>query len=434
MKRIGGLFDKVISIENLQLAERNARRGKTHQKGVMLFDKDPDGNLQRLHQSLADGTFHTSPYTVFTVFEPKERQIYRLPYYPDRIVHHAIMNVVESIWVKTFTYNTYSCIRGRGITACAKQVRRIIDRYAGRPLYVLKIDIRKFYPNVNNEILKKILRRKIKDVRLLQLIDGIIDSEKGLPIGNYLSQYLSNLYLAYFMHYCNEVIKVDCTEYADDIVFFADNKPRLHEVLTKIRAYLELSLDLELKPNHQIFPIAESRSDTHGRALDYVGFLFYRNQTLLRKRIKQNLCRRVAALRGKALTAKNFKQAVAPWLGWLQHCNGRHLTKKIMDYKELVANGTIKEPTDRFFECERVSIDTLLNKRVEILACTNDVETKQGKGRMVVKVNDNGKVCKFFTNCKFIKEVLTQVPDTAYPLTTTIIVEVNDGRRHYKLS
>jgi len=433
MKRIGDLYDKITSLDNLRLAELNARRGKSHQKGVKIFDKDRDNNLQRLRDMLLDGTFTTSQYTVFTVYEPKERLIYRLPYFPDRIVHHAIMNVLEDIWVKTFTYNTYSCIRGRGITACARQVRRIIDGSAGRTLYCLKIDIRKFYPSIDNEILKKIVRRKIKDVRLLRLLDNVIDSEKGLPIGNYLSQYMSNLYLSYFMHYCNEVLKIDCTEYADDIVFFADTKTRLHDVLSAIRRYLQDELRLTLKSNYQIFPVADSKADTYGRALDYVGFQFFRNQTLMRKSIKQRFCRKVAALKGKALTGKEFTQAVAPWLGWLRHCDGRHLKHKIMDYSELVKNGTIKEPTDKFFDCERVSIDTLINKRVDILACTGDVDTKQGKGRMVVKVSDNGKVCKFFTNCKFIKDVLTQVPLEAYPITATIVVEVENSRRHYKL-
>ena len=187
MKRFGNLFDKVISIANLQLAADKAMRGKSRQPGVKKFLADRDANIVQLHQDLANGTFKTSEYTIFTVFEPKQREIYRLPFYPDRIVHHAIMNIIEPILYSVFTYNTYSCIKARGITACADRVATIIESFKDKPLYCLKIDIKKYYPSIDNEILKKIIRRKIKDVRLLQLIDGIIDSEKGLPIGNYLS-------------------------------------------------------------------------------------------------------------------------------------------------------------------------------------------------------------------------------------------------------
>lgn len=330
MKRFGNLFDKVISIDNLQFAADKAMRGKSRQPGVKKFLEDRDANIVQLHQTLADGTFKTSQYTVFTVFEPKEREIYRLPFYPDRIVHHAIMNVIEPILYSVFTYNTYSCIKDRGITACADRVSKIIASFKDKPLYCLKIDIKKYYPSIDNEILKKIIRRKIKDVRLLQLIDGIIDSEKGLPIGNYLSQSFANLYLSYFMHYCNEVLKVKCTEYADDIVFFADTKETLHITFDKINDYLSNQLHLTIKDNYQIFPIAVNRYDRSGRALDYVGFKLFRCQRLMRKRIKQNFCRRLSQLRRHHVTGSRLKSAVAPWLGWAQHSQSRNLLNKIL--------------------------------------------------------------------------------------------------------
>lgn len=330
MKRFGNLFDKVISIDNLQLAADKAMRGKSRQPGVKKFLEDRDANIVQLHQTLADGTFKTSQYTVFTVYEPKQREIYRLPFFPDRIVHHAIMNVLEPILCSVFTYNTYSCIKDRGITACADRVSKIIKSFEGKPLYCLKIDIKKYYPSIDNEILKKIIRRKIKDVRLLQLIDEIIDSEKGLPIGNYLSQSFANLYLSYFMHYCNEVLKVKCAEYADDIVFFADNKERLHTVFDTIKDYLAKQLHLTIKSNFQIFPIAVNRYDRSGRALDYVGFKFFRCQRLMRKRIKQNFCRRLSQLRRHHVTGSRLKSAVAPWLGWAQDSQSLHLLTKIL--------------------------------------------------------------------------------------------------------
>lgn len=340
MKRIGNLYDKIVSIENLRLADEKARRGKQQSKGVRIHDENRESNIEALHEALLTCTFKTSPYETFMVYEPKEREIFRLPYYPDRIVHHAVMNVLEPIWVSVFTHNTFSCIKGRGIEGCSRYVERLIAGYEGRPLYCLKIDIRKYYPSIDHEVMKEIVRKKIKDEHLLRLLDGIIDSAPGLPIGNYLSQYLSNLYLAYFMHWVNERLHLligrdepfGAAEYADDIIFLCDNKEDLHKAFRLIRGYLEDSLHLEVKDNWQIFPIAENRYDRHGRALDYVGYKFYRRQKLMRKRIKKNLCREVARLnrRRPEVPYMEFKQAIAPWIGWAKHSDSRNLLRTIL--------------------------------------------------------------------------------------------------------
>lgn len=321
-------------MENLQLADRKARRGKTHSYGVRLFDKNRDANLAALHEQLRNGTFKTSEYKTFKIYKPKERTIYRLPYFPDRIVHHAIMNVLEPVWMSVFTHNTFSCIKKRGISGCARYVDKLITKYNGRPLYCLKIDITKFYPSINHCVLKEIIRRKIKDEKLLCLLDEIIDSAEGLPIGNYLSQSLANLFLAYFMHSVNERIKLDCTEYADDMVFLSDSKETLRTAFFQhINPYIEQRLQLTIKSNWQIFPIAESRYDKHGRALDYVGYKFYRRQRLMRKSIKQTFCRKVARLNKRFLpiSDSDFKREVAPWLGWAKHANSKHLLQTLFN-------------------------------------------------------------------------------------------------------
>ena len=318
MKRIGNLYQKIISVENLRLADEKARRGKTRTYGVRVHDKNREANILALHEALLTKTFKTSPYDVFTIYEPKERLIFRLPYYPDRIVHHAIMNVLEPIWVKTFTYNTYSCVKGRGIEGCARQVDKIIRDFKGKPLYCLKIDIKKYYPSISHRVTKRLVRRKIKDADLLWLLDEIIDSAEGLPIGNYLS--------------LKERPHIACVEYADDIPFLAESKEVLHEVFKFIKDYLENDLELTIKGNYQIFPIAKNRQDRHGRALDYVGYQFFREQKLIRKSIKKNFCHAVSRLnrRQPPLDAKAYKQAVAPWLGWAQHSNSKHLLKTII--------------------------------------------------------------------------------------------------------
>ncbi|MEG1574868.1 MAG: reverse transcriptase, partial [Bacteroidales bacterium] len=208
MKRINNLFDKICSIENLELADERARKGKKGTYGVRVHDHSRESNIKSLHESLINGLFKTSEYDIFKIYEPKERIIYRLPYYPDRIVHHAIMNIMKPIFVNTFTADTYSCIENRGIHLAAKRLKNVLRKDSDFCKYCLKIDIKKFYPSVDHGVLKSLLRRKIKDVGLLSLLDEIIDGADGLPIGNYLSQYLSNYMLCFFDHKVKEVYKV----------------------------------------------------------------------------------------------------------------------------------------------------------------------------------------------------------------------------------
>lgn len=342
MKRHGNLWEQVISIENLRLADEKARKGKRNTYGVRLHDRNRETNLWRLHDMLITKTYKTSDYNVFIIYEPKEREIYRLPYYPDRIVHHAIMNILEPIWLKTFTYNTYSCVKDRGIHGCMKQVENIIKKYKDSPrLYCLKIDIRKYYPTIDHEIMKQVVRRTIKDKDLLWLIDEIIDSTQGMPIGNYLSQYLANLYLCYVMHWVNEELpkilgyKVYATEYADDICFFCDRKDILRICMSLLRTQIEEGLNLKIKDNWQIFPIARNRQDKSGRGLDYVGYVFYRDLTLMRKNLKKNFCRAMRKLsKNKKMTDKEKMQYIASWLGWAKHCDSKHLLITIFKNKD----------------------------------------------------------------------------------------------------
>lgn len=330
MKRIGNLYEKIISLDNLRLADEKARRGKLRSYGVLLHDKNREANILALHETLKNRTFKNSEYSTFTIYEPKERIIFRLPYYPDRIPHHAIMNILEPIWVSVFTKDTYSCIKGRGIHGAMRNVKRAIkDRENAR--YCLKIDIRKFYPSIDHDVLKAIIRRKIKCKDTLALLDTIIDSTDGVPIGNYLSQYFANLMLAYFDHWIKEEKRVRYYfRYADDMVFLASTKEELHILLADIKKYLA-ALKLTLKGNEQIFPIAENRADKHGRGLDFVGFVFYHNQTLMRKSIKQNFCRMAARLNKKLnISARDYKQKLCSWYGWAKVSNSKHLLKTII--------------------------------------------------------------------------------------------------------
>lgn len=327
MKRIGNLYGRIIAIDNLHLADTKARQGKKDNIGIRQHDERREENIRDLHKALKNHTFKTSKYEVFTIYEPKERTISRLPYYPDRIVHHAVMNVMEEIWIRIFTTDTFSCIKGRGIHGAARKLRNALDQDPDGTKYCLKIDIRHFYPNIDHDVLKQIIRRKIKDPDLLWLLDEIIDSAKGVPIGNYLSQFFANLYLAYFDHWIKEEKRVKYYfRYADDIVVLASDKAELQRLLIDMRIYLREKLKLKIKRNFQVFPVA-------ARGIDYLGFVFFHTHTKIRKGIKKNLCRRVAKLnkrnRIKKVSFQKYRQDVACWWGWLKYSDSKHLFSKI---------------------------------------------------------------------------------------------------------
>lgn len=309
-------------MENLRLADERARQGKKRTRGVRLFDQDRDGNLRRLHDLLLSGDYHTSRYTFFKISDPKERTIARLPYYPDRIVHHAIVAVLEPIFTALYTADTYACVKGRGGHLARKRIMRAMRRDTEGTKYCLKMDIRHYYPSIDHDILKGIIRRKIKDQRALRLMDEIIDSAPGLPIGNYLSQTLANVYLAYFDHYMKEVLGVQYYfRYVDDIVILSGDKSLLHGY--RVAAGQRLAaLGLELKDNYQVFPV-------EARGLDFLGYIFRHNYIRLRKRIKHNLFLRLAVLRSRGYNIKKFRSAVGSYCGWLKYTNSKNLTKTL---------------------------------------------------------------------------------------------------------
>jgi retron-type reverse transcriptase len=314
MKRIGNIYEKITSLKNLQEADAKAQLGKSNQYGVVIHKRNQEGNLLLLQDLLISKTYRTSVYDIFTIHEPKERLVYRLPYFPDRITHHAIMNVLEPIFVNTFTADTYSCIKKRGIHLLLNRLNADLKDTA-ETQYCLKFDIKKFYPTIDHDVLKNLLRRKFKDQDLLWLLDEIVDSAPGLPIGNYLSQYLANFYLSYFDHWIkeNKLVKY-YYRYADDIVILHSDKSKLHALLIEIKEYLG-NLKLEVKDNHQVFPV-------HARGIDFVGYVFYHSHVRIRKQIKKNFATKLA---------KNpDHSSKASYLGWLGHCNAKHLTKKLL--------------------------------------------------------------------------------------------------------
>lgn len=314
MKRAGNLYRGIISIENLEEADRNAQKGKARQRGVIRHNRDREANIISLHESLANKTYQTSKYYNFILYEGKKRNISSLPYYPDRIVHHAIVSHLAPMFTRSFIAQTYSCIKRRGIHECLRAVN-VALKDKENTVYCLKLDIRKFYPSVDHDILKGKLRTKIKDPDLLWLLDEIIDSyPRGLPLGNYLSQWFANFFLNGFDHWIKQDKGVgDYFRYCDDVVILGPDKGALHDLRGDIQQFLSV-LGLELS-NYQVFPVS-------ARGIDFVGYKSFHEKVLLRKTTKTRFRR--------MLRTNRNKRSIDSYGGWLSHGNCRHLRRRLL--------------------------------------------------------------------------------------------------------
>lgn len=326
MKRFGYLFEKVYDIENLKLAHKNAKKGKKYYKEVKMVDSNEEYYLGWLSYILKNKEYKTSKYEVFTkrTDNGKMREIYKLPYYPDRIVHHAIIQVIGDIWVKTLIRDTFSSIKGRGIHDGFKRLR-IALRDKENTKYCLKLDIKKYYQSIPNEKLKSVIRLKIKDKNLLYLLDEIISSTTGVPIGNYLSQYFGNLYISDIDHKIKSINKY-YFRYCDDIVILAKNKESLHSIFDTLKYELELK-GLTIKGNWQIFPVKD-------RGIDFLGYRFFHDYILLRKSIKMRMKRKFNRLLKGKRSIKSINSSVMSYWGWMKFGNCKNLENKILT-KEL---------------------------------------------------------------------------------------------------
>jgi len=321
MKRYGNLYKKICDPENLWQAHIRARRDKSHYIEVRRINRNPEKYLGPLQKMLREKTYKTSPYDVSLRQEGKKiREIYRLPYYPDRIVHHAIMNVVENIWLSTMIRDTYQSMPGRGVHLAAGRIRKALDDDPKGTAFCLKVDVRKFYPSVDNDIMKRIVRKKIKDPELLWLLDEIINSTMGLPIGNYVSQIFGNLYLCELDHWMKEEKRVQYYyRYCDDIVIFGECKDALHQLRYDIEQYLNDRLNLKMKGNWQVFPIDD-------RGIDVVGFRFFRSHTMLRKSIASGFKRKIRKIERSwsFMTETKIVNGLMSYNGWMKDadCSG----------------------------------------------------------------------------------------------------------------
>lgn len=364
------LFNSICSMDNLYRAYQNAKSGKGWYKEVKQIEKRPFYYLAGLQYMLKNHLFKTSEYEIFILNEgKKKRDVYKLPFFPDRIAQWAILQVIEPFLVANMTTDTYSAIPGKGIRPIVNDLRgcyktKIIDGKKKsvwvpsillsdeeNTRYCYKIDLHHYYQSINHEVLKQKFRKVFKDPELLWLLDEIADSintateedlielslsgeievdpNTGIPIGNYMSQYSGNFYLSSFDHWVKEELHVKhYYRYMDDVVIFASSKEELHEIHRKVTAYTRDYLHLNIKGNYQIFP-------TKVRGVDFVGYRFFGEYTLLRKSTAINFKRKMRACRKKM--ENNIPPTYSEWCsfnsykGWLGNCDSYRLSKKYIE-------------------------------------------------------------------------------------------------------
>jgi RNA-directed DNA polymerase len=330
------------------LAIANSSLGKRKQKRVKAILDNEEYYARKIQDMLLKKQYVPSPYAIKIVQDGssgKIRTIYKPRFYPDQIIHWALMLQLQPIMMKgMYEYNCGS-VPGRGTSYGQNTLRKWLDTDYKNTKYCLKMDVSKFYPSVNNDILKEMFRRKIKDKDCLWLIDSIIDSGQGLPIGNYTSQWFANFFLQGLDHYIKEKLCVKYyIRYVDDLVLLGSNKKKLHKAREAISDYLN-NINLSLKGDWQVFKV-------NSRAIDFLGFRFYRNKTILRKRNALRIRRRMRKIQKKdVLTSKDACAVISYW-GWIKRSDSYNFYHKYV--KPIVSVGYAKKVVSNYAKANNI--------------------------------------------------------------------------------
>lgn len=253
MKRAGNLYPRIAAPDNLRAAFYKAARGKQVDAEVRAFRANFDANIAKLEHQLQTRQLDIGHYRFFTIRDPKVRQICAAAF-PERVLHHAVMNVCEPFFEAAHIFDSYACREGKGSHRAVQRAQT----FARRNSWFLKLDIRKYFDSLDHDVAMTLLRRRFKDNNLLLLFSQILQTfhtlpGRGVPIGNLFSQHLANLYLAPLDHWVKETRKVRCyLRYMDDFILFANNKNTLKNELEQIAVFLAQTAKLELKDNRQI--------------------------------------------------------------------------------------------------------------------------------------------------------------------------------------
>ena len=307
MKRLGKLWPKVIAWENLLLALAKASKGKRRRPDVAEFALQREVNLLTLQQELIEEAYQPGGYRLFTIYERKPRVIAAAPF-RDRVVHHAVMNIIEPPLDRRFIADSYACRAGKGVHAAVNRYQQ----FAQRNEWVLKLDISRYFPSIDHLLLKQALQRRIKDKLVMNLLETIIDSSpassqppaffpgddlltamerpRGIPIGNLTSQFFANLYLDDLDHWLLETRRLPgYMRYVDDLFLFSSDKVQLRETEAALQEYL-LRLSLTLHPTKIQLRRTSER-------VDVLGYTVSRTRRWLRN---DNGCRAIRRFRGFA--------------------------------------------------------------------------------------------------------------------------------------
>jgi RNA-directed DNA polymerase len=314
LKRIGYIYENVCDIDNIKHAAMKASLGKRNQKRVKRVLLNLPMAAGAIREMLLAKSYKPSPYIIKTVMDgtaQKKRTICKPRFCPDQIIHWALMLQLQpAIMRGMYEYNCGS-VPGRGTSLGQKALRKWLDIDRRGTKYCLKMDVSKFYPSVDNETLKRMFRRVLKDKDCLWLIDTIIDSAEGLPIGNYTSQWFANFYLQGLDHFTKQELRVKYyIRYVDDLVLLGPNKKKLHANRREIDRYLQ-NIGLQIKDNWQVFRVDD-------RGIDFLGFRFFRDRTILRKRNALRIRRRLKKIQKKACLSYKDACAVVSYWGWIK--------------------------------------------------------------------------------------------------------------------
>lgn len=340
MKRVGYLYEKMCDLSLIRYAIRKAAQGKTYKHYIRKVLQNEEAYALRIQEMLVNESVKLSPNRQITIYDrscSKERIITVPKFFPDQILHWVVMLVIEPIITKGMYRFNCGSVPTRGGMEAKRYVERALKDKKIR--YVAKLDISKFFNSVKPEYLMAMFRNKIKDEKVLRLINAILENGGDcLPIGYYTSQWFSNFFLEGFDHYVKEELKIKkYVRYVDDMVLLDTNKRKLHKAIARMDEYLH-KIGLKLKRNYQVWKVGS-------RPIDFVGFRFYQDKTVLRKKIFFRLCRRVRSVRKSGYITVHQAQGILSLLGWLSHINAwRFYKEKIYPYapksrlKNIVSN------------------------------------------------------------------------------------------------
>lgn len=326
MKRIGNLYQQVISFENCYLAFKKAFQGARKSEQSLQFYFNLEHELKKLIDELRTKSYHPAPYRYFTIYDPKEREIAVAPF-RDRVVHHAIVNVLEPIYERCFIFDSYATRKNKGTHKAILRAQHFLRRNQ----WFLKADIQKYFFSIDHDILMEILKRKIKDKDLLWLLEKIIRhggvKNKGIPIGNLTSQFLANVYLDPFDHFLKQRLHINYyIRYMDDFVIFSKDKSFLKALRSEIEHYLGNNLLLRLKEKSVII-----NQRIHG--LGFLGARIYPKTIRIRsenlKRSLKKYQRRIRQFQSGALEEADLQRSLDSIIGYLSFFDSYELRKHL---------------------------------------------------------------------------------------------------------